>query len=84
MIGHCKDCRFWERSGLDRVDWLAWTTSRGWCSAIDEIHYDLDGANAAHTVVVFRSDASLLTAPDFGCVLFEAVATAGRDGGETQ
>lgn len=58
-VGHCKDCRQWER---DVLDW-----EQGICQKIDDPQY-----NPSLAFIVSPADAKLFTASDFGCVLFEA------------
>lgn len=80
-IGHCKDCLWWnspteETRGIE-LDFLSDTDKQsprargfGRCLIVDE----------AEAKILARYDAGyeaeLLTAPDFGCVQWEAVPNA--------
>lgn len=74
MIGHCRDCRWWEQPGAyGPIDWK--DTAHGLC--------DL-GTNRAGEGLDHRESKAaassggdayvnvLVTLPDFGCVQFEA------------
>lgn len=64
MSGLCKDCRYWSRSD-----------ERGTCGLAESRYGQRKVDNSlAHALDVGPRHAFLVTAPNFGCVQFEAVS----------
>lgn len=75
-MGNCKDCRFWYPTHvLSRTGWKTQMICGNMSVAFDAILDPEEDGNTAICVRVLDDsglDAWLMTAPDFGCVNFEA------------
>jgi hypothetical protein len=70
MDGHCRDCRHWERDGEFSAERPSWgMCARGKSS---EAVPDTDDTLAYGAGWCEYCTGTLVTAPDFGCVMFAA------------
>lgn len=70
-MGHCKDCRHWD------TEVFSWEMGYGHCRGLEDGE-PYKPLPLAYTVGISAQGASakLMTAPDFGCVQWEARADA--------